>query len=43
MSFASAQIRNDFVRLPSVTSEREAKVGKLEIGPLHIFLEKGVE
>jgi hypothetical protein len=34
---------NDFVRLPSGVSPREAKVGILEIGPLHNFLEKEFE
>jgi hypothetical protein len=34
---------NDFVRLPSGISLREAKVRILEIGPLHNFLAKGVK
>jgi hypothetical protein len=34
---------NDFVRLPSGTSLREAKVWHFETGPLHNFLGKGCE
>jgi hypothetical protein len=37
---ALSEIGNDFVRLPSGVSLGEAKVGILEIGPLHNFLEK---
>jgi len=42
MGLALSKIGNDFVRLPSGISLREAKVGHFEIGPLHDFLEKGV-
>ena len=41
MGLVFAQITNDFVRLPSGVSPREAKVGILETGPLHNFLGKG--
>jgi hypothetical protein len=43
MGLALSQIGNDFVRLPSGISPREAKVRHLEIGPLHNFLGKGFE
>jgi hypothetical protein len=34
-------IVNDFARLPSGRSPREAKVKHFEVGPLHNVLEKG--
>jgi hypothetical protein len=40
MGLALSKIGNDFVRLPSGCSPREAKVKILEIGPLHNFLWK---
>jgi hypothetical protein len=40
MGFILSKIRNNFVRLPSGTSPREAKVGHIKIGPLHTNLEK---
>jgi hypothetical protein len=43
VGFGLSLNRNDFVRLPSVQSFREAKLWHLEIGPLHNFLEKGFE
>jgi len=43
MGLALSQIENDFVRLPSGRSLREAKVWYLKIGPLHKNLEKGFE
>jgi hypothetical protein len=43
MGLALSEIANDFVRLPSGKSLREAKVRILEIGPLHSVLGKRVE
>jgi len=43
MGLVFAQIRNDFVRLPSGKILREAKVRHFEVGPLHNFLGKGCE
>jgi len=43
MGLALSKIGNDFVRLPSGRSLREAKVKVLGAGPLHNFLEKGFE
>jgi len=43
MGLALSQNGNDFVRLPSGQSLREATVWHLEIGPLHKYLEKGFE
>ena len=40
MGLALLKIADDLERLPSGRSPREAKVGILEIGPLHNFLEK---
>jgi hypothetical protein len=40
MGLALSQIGNDFVRLPSGISLREAEVKILETGPLHNFLGK---
>jgi hypothetical protein len=40
MGLALSHIENDFARLPSGRSLREAKVGHLKIGPLHKNLEK---
>ena len=41
MGLALSKTGNDFVRLPSGHSLRDAKVGILETGPLHNFLGKG--
>jgi hypothetical protein len=43
MGLLLSWIRNDLGSLPSGISLREAKVKILEVGPLHIFLEKGCE
>jgi hypothetical protein len=40
MVLALSEIANDFVRLPSGQSLREAKGKVVEIGPLHKFLGK---
>jgi hypothetical protein len=40
MGLALSRIANDFVRLPSGRSPREAKVRHLEVGPLHSSLRK---
>ena len=42
VGLALSKTGNDFVRLPSGISPREAWVKVLEVGPLHNFLEKGV-
>jgi hypothetical protein len=41
MGLALSSSANDFGRLPSGCSPREAKVRHLEVGPLHNVLEKG--
>jgi hypothetical protein len=41
MGLALSKVGNDFGRLPSGLSLREATVGHFEISPLHNFLEKG--
>jgi hypothetical protein len=43
MGLALSKIGNDFVRLPSGISLREAKMGHFEAGPLHNNLENGFE
>jgi len=43
MGLALSKIGNDFVRLPSGISFREAKVKHFESGPLHNNLENGFE
>jgi hypothetical protein len=43
VGLALSKSADDFVRLPSGISLREAKLRILEIGPLHDFLEKGFE
>jgi hypothetical protein len=42
MGLALSLVADDFVRLPSGISLREAKVKVLETGPLHNNLEKWV-
>ena len=43
MGLALSKSANDYLRLPSGRSLREAKVGHFEVGPLHNFLDKGFE